>query len=188
MNKLTLLDVKGAIWDKRFRELFPEYKDALEKFLKDPGCSCNIGIVKDLMSTKRSYAKIIFQPIEIVSPDEEDAKIKNSWGVINCPIAELEDRLRLLDKTKRMVSAARFKDRITVITNDFQAAFYVPSKPIEEHIKESKVAKMNWKVINTNTKELIHELRKLPEGRKMITLSRFQDQLTAIVNDMSVLF
>jgi hypothetical protein len=182
-SKLTIMDVKAAVWSQKFRDLFPEYKTALEKYLKDPGCACNLGLVKDLMR-KKDRMQQYFPDKECKTPEEEESELKNEWMVINCNINELEQK----PKGKRIIAASRFKDRITAIANDVDVHFHIPSKSIEDHIKQAKEASLNWKVINTTTHELIQELNKLPVGRKMLTLTRFQDKVTLLVNDAGVLF
>ncbi len=189
MNKLNLMDVKQAIWDKRFQELFPEHKDEFEAFLKDPGCACNIKFLRTLMRYKERMKKY-FPTKEIITPEEEDAILsKNDYVVINCPIDQLEMKMKGYPRSKRMVAAARWKDRVTVILNDINAILHVPSsKSVDEHLKESKEAEMNWKVINTTKENLINELKKLPDGRKTFALTRWADNVTLIVNDLTSLF
>lgn len=186
-SKLTLIDVKAAIWSQKFRDLFPEYKVALERYLKDPGCACNLGLVKDLMRMKDRMQQY-FPDKECQTPEEEESELKNEWMVINCNVNDLEQKLKRLSKGKRIVAAARFKDRITAIVNDIEVYLHVNSQSVKDEIKKTKETNLNWRVINTTTHELIHELNQLPLGRKMLTLTRFQDKVTLLVNDAGVLF
>ncbi len=186
-SKLTLIDVKAAIWSQKFRDLFPEYKVALERYLKDPGCACNLGLIKDLMRMKDRMQQY-FPDKECKTPDEEESELKNEWMVINCNVNDLEQKIKRLSSGKRIVAASRFKDRITAVVNDIEVYLHINSRSVEEQIKQTKEAGLNWKIINTTTHELIHELNKLPVGRKMLTLTRFQDKVTLIVNDAGVLF
>lgn len=185
-NKLTIMDVKAAVWSQKFRDLFPEYKVALERYLKDPGCACNLGLIKDLMRMKDRMQQY-FPDKECKTPDEEESELKNEWMVINCNISELEQRIKKLPSNKRIVAASRFKDRITAIVNDVEIYLHINSKSVEDKVKQ-KESGLNWKVINTTTHELINELNKLPVGRKMLTLTRFQDKVTLLINDTGVLF
>jgi len=181
------MDVKQAIWNKDFRDLFPEFKESLDRYLKDPGCACNLQVVLSLMSYK-DRMKQYFPDKEIVTPDEEPAP-PNNWSVINCPVDQLQDKMRKVSPGKRMVAAARWRDRVTIILNDIDAALYIPKvqRKLEDQIKESKEVKINWKVINTTIHDLLTELRKT-QGPKSITLTRWQDQITLIMHDKGTLF
>ncbi len=185
-NKLTVMDVKQAIWDKRFRELFPEYKESLDRVIKDPGCACNMNFIRSLLKHK-DRLKQYFPTKEIILPEDEPLT-PNQWLVISCPIDQLEDKIRSIPPGKRVVAAAQWKDRITVVINDVSAFIQIPTKPLEEQLEEVKTVQPKYKVINTTTKDLIHELRKLPEGKKTLCLSRWQDKITVIVNDLTTLF
>ncbi len=188
MNKLSLMDIKQAIWDKRFQELFPEHKAEFEAFLKDPGCACNVKFLRTLMR-QRDKLKKYFPTKEIITPEEEDAVLgKNDYVVISCPIDQLEVKLKGYPRSKRMVAAARWKDRVTVILNDINAILHVPDRSVKDHLKDAKQAEMNWKVINTTKENLINELKALPDGRKTFALTRWGDNVTLIVNDLTSLF
>jgi hypothetical protein len=49
-------------------------------------------------------------------------------------------------------------------------------------------AQNNWSVINCNVNELEFRLRSLPPGRKQVVLSRYEDQVTVIVNELGQVF
>jgi hypothetical protein len=185
-TKLTIMDIKQALYKKEFRELFPNHKEGIERVLKDPGCACNVQFIRELMKHKDKLQQY-FPDKEIVLPEEEP-RPPNDWGVINCPITQLEDKMRKIPVGKRLVAAARWKDRVTVILNDAVAFLQIPQGTPQEHLESAKKAKMNWKIINTTIHDLIHELHKLPQGRKLMALTRWQDQITVIVNDMETLF
>ena len=187
MAKLNLLDLKQAIWDSRFRDLFPEMKDQFERYLKDPGCACNVGFLKGLMR-EGERLKQYFPTKEMVTTEEEVDGAANDYVVINCPVEQLQDRLRTYPKTKRMVAAARWQNRVTVVLNDVSAIIYAPEKGIDQHMQEAQESPLNWKVINTTKDDLVHELRKLPPGRKTFALTRWQDKVTLVVNDLTSLF
>lgn len=165
-NILTILDIKQAIWDGKFRMLFPEYDKAIKDFLKDPGCTCNIGLVRDIMRHKDRLAQ--YFPDKKIIDDN-----KNDWGVINCNINQLEKKLQKLPKIKRVIAAARYQDEITIITNN---------KFINLDLEQDE----KWKVINTTIDNLLNELKKIKTGQKMITLTRFQENITAIVSNIGI--
>lgn len=54
--------------------------------------------------------------------------------------------------------------------------------------EEAKLAKNNWSVINCSIGELEANLKKLSKGRKQIAISRYEDQVTVIVNELDILF
>ena len=66
---------------------------------------------------------------------------------------------------------------------------YFPGRIItnlEEEIKQ--LAQNNWQVINCYVNDLESELRKLGTGRKQISCSRYEDQITVIINHLDYLF
>jgi hypothetical protein len=54
--------------------------------------------------------------------------------------------------------------------------------------EEAKLAKNNWSVINCSIGELEANLKKLNKGRKQIAISRYEDQVTVIINELDILF
>lgn len=42
----------------------------------------------------------------------------------------------------------------------------------------------NWLVINCNANNLEQELRKLHPGRKQVSIARYEDQVTVVVNEL----
>jgi len=66
---------------------------------------------------------------------------------------------------------------------------YFPGKIIEtEEEKIQTLAKNNWSVINCNIKDLQKELRGLPPGRKQLAVTRFEDQVTVVVNEIEEVY
>lgn len=45
----------------------------------------------------------------------------------------------------------------------------------------------NWSVINCSVHELESRLQSLREGRKQVTLSRYEDQVTVVINHLDVM-
>lgn len=117
MTTLSLLDIKQAIWDERFRALFPEYSEDINKFLQNPSCRCNNPLYKNILNHKdrlQQYfpTKTMFDVIEI--KNKEDL----NWKVINCHINDLQKELKKLNKLPKQMTAARYEDQITVIVNE----------------------------------------------------------------------
>lgn len=115
MNKVGLLEVKQAIWDQRFRDLFPELKKELGEYLKNPGCPCNVSLYKSILKHRDRLAKY-FPGREVA--EESEAEPKNNFSVINCNVNELEAKLRKLRPGRKQIAVARWQDQATVIVND----------------------------------------------------------------------
>jgi hypothetical protein len=45
----STLDIKQALWDAKFTDLFPEYKEEINSYLKNPGCACNNKLMTKIM-------------------------------------------------------------------------------------------------------------------------------------------
>lgn len=66
---------------------------------------------------------------------------------------------------------------------------YFPEKILVSPEEEAvKMAKNNWSVINCSIGELERSLKNLRPGRKQIAISRYEDQVTVIVNELDVLW
>jgi hypothetical protein len=124
-NRLTLLDVKHALRDSRFRlKLPPELNQDVEKFLQNPGCACNMPIYRKVMKLGRETLKEYYPDKEWSDPDEEVQKLaQNQWSVINCHVDELEDKLKKLPPGRKQLAVTRFQDQVTVIVNELEAIF-----------------------------------------------------------------
>lgn len=117
-RKLSILDVKQAIYDERFQRLFPELKEDIDKIIKDPTCSCNRSMYLKFFAYPDRLEK--FFPNRIInSIEEEEVKSsQNHWLVINCKVTELEEKLRKLPPGNKQIAVARYEDQITVIVNN----------------------------------------------------------------------
>ena len=70
-----------------------------------------------------------------------------------------------------------------------QVLNYFPGKEIMSQEEEvERLSKNNWIVINCSIGDLEKELKKLQNGRKQIALSRYEDQVTIVVNELDNLF
>lgn len=159
MNNFTLHDLKSALFDEKFQHLFPEFKEQIKLFLKDSNCSCNIGLLKQLLKYKERI-KQYFPNKQIIQ--------KDSWKVINCNIYDLDQKLKELPKGKKMMAISRFREEITIVLND-----------ITDIISNSEE---KWKVINTNIFNLEKELYKVETGIKVLQITRYENEVTAIIN------
>ena len=119
MNKITLLDIKQAMRNSKFRNsLPPEINDDIQKYLKNPGCqTCNAPIYTRIIKECRKQIQEFFPGKEIISPEDE-IKEASHWQVINCSIIELEGRLKKLNPLHKQIAMARWQDQITVIIHE----------------------------------------------------------------------
>ena len=70
-----------------------------------------------------------------------------------------------------------------------QVLAYFPEKEVltqEEEIE--KLSKNTWRVINCSIGDLEKEMKKLPAGRKQIAMTRYEDQVTVIINELDHLY
>jgi hypothetical protein len=64
---------------------------------------------------------------------------------------------------------------------------YYPSRKVEDlSSKEIKIAQNYWSVINCSTEDLEDNLKKLPAGRKQLAITRYEDQVTVIINELDI--
>ena len=49
---------------------------------------------------------------------------------------------------------------------------------------KSELSKNNWRVINCNINDLENKLHELGPGRKQIAITRFEDKITLVVNEL----
>lgn len=66
---------------------------------------------------------------------------------------------------------------------------YYPNRSISNLEEEAqKLAENHWSVINCRADELEARLKKLPPGRKQLAITRFEDQVTVVVNELDFIF
>ena len=125
MKKITLLEVKQALRDGRFREKLPdELKEDIQKYLQNPGCACNVPVYRRVMRYGGEQLKAYFPDKELPDIDEEDKNlIQNRWLVINCHINELEGRLTKLGTGRKQIAICRWEDQITVVVNELDLTY-----------------------------------------------------------------
>ena len=65
---------------------------------------------------------------------------------------------------------------------------YYPDKNLVSPEEEAvQLARNNWSVFNCSIGELELKLKNLRPGRKQIAISRFEDQVTVIINELDIL-
>ncbi len=122
---LSRLEIKNAILnDARFRKLFPELKDEINKVIHDPGCACNVPIYDKFFKYKKRLSEY-FSNRSIKTPEEEKKELEqNHWSVFNCKADELESVLNKMHKIgRKQIAVARYEDELTVIVNDLGVIF-----------------------------------------------------------------
>lgn len=117
---IGIMDVKQALRDHRFRDSLPDsFQEVIQKYLQNPGCSCNTPIYKKIMLEAKEQLQQYYPSRSVANLEEESKKISdNTFSVINCKINELEDRLKKLPKGKKQIAIARYEDELTVIVNE----------------------------------------------------------------------
>lgn len=66
---------------------------------------------------------------------------------------------------------------------------YYPNRSVANLDEDAKkLAENTFSVINCHVDELENKLKQLPKGRKQLAVSRFEDQVTVIVNELDFLF
>jgi hypothetical protein len=123
--KITLLDVKNALRDERFRKSLGEgFKEDMQKYLNNPNCGCNYHIYQRVAKEAKDQLSSYYPSRQWVDPDDEVAKLaQNRWSVINCKKDELEKKLKELGPGRKQLAVARYEDEVTVIVNDLDMIF-----------------------------------------------------------------
>lgn len=116
MKPVGLLDVRAALNDARFRDLFPEVKHEIDKYLAQPKCgACAVPVVREILTKFPERVKKYFPGRQLaVLEDATD----NRFTVINCGIEELESKLRKLGPGRKQLAMARYEDQVTVVINE----------------------------------------------------------------------
>ena len=127
-RKVNLQDVKSALLDERFRQTLPDdLSEDVQKFLKNPGCSCNHPVYKKVLRNAATQLAQYYPGKMRVEPEEIEKEIErvsqNEWTVINCNINELAAKLRKLPPGRKQLDVARYQDQVTVIVNELDAVF-----------------------------------------------------------------
>ena len=123
------------------------------------------------------------------------------------PISVLDVKNALKDETFRNKLPADFKadvdkflqnpncscnlkiyQRIMSEAKDLITSYYPDKEYKSPNETVEKVAKNRFSVINCSIGELESKIQALPAGRKQITMSRWEDQVTVLINDLEISF
>lgn len=125
MKPITLLDVKQALKDSRFRDTLPKsLTEDVQKYISNPGCACNTPLYRKVLKECQDQLKAYFPSRTVSNIEEEIRKLaENNWSVINCHIDELEEKLRKLPKGRKQLAMTRYEDQVTVIVNELDLLY-----------------------------------------------------------------
>lgn len=117
---VTLMDVKQALRDSRFREGLPSsFNEEIKKYQQNPGCACNVPLYKKIMTEAKDLLQNYYPNKSVVSLEEDAKKLAdNNFSVINCHVDELEDRLKKLSLGRKQIAVCRYEDQVTAIINE----------------------------------------------------------------------
>ncbi len=127
-KRITVHDIKNALLDERFRASLPaELTDDVQRFLKNPGCSCNHPIYLNVLRKARKEVAAYYPASEEIDPEafeKETARLAtNQWHVINCHKDELVHELRKLGAGRKQLDVARYQDQVTVVVNHLEGVY-----------------------------------------------------------------
>lgn len=117
---ISLVDVKQALRDDRFKNSLPEiFSEDIKKFNSNPGCGCNVNFYKKLLKEAKPQLLAYFPDKEAIDAEEQAQKLsQNNFYVINCSSEELENKLKALPPGRKQLAIARYEDKITVVINE----------------------------------------------------------------------
>ena len=124
-KQITMMDVKQALRDKRFRDsLGEQFQPEIQKYMQNPGCSCNMSLYKKIITDAKEKLQSYYQNRTVSNLDEEIIKLaKNNFNVINCKSDELEEKLRSLPMGRKQIAIARYEDQVTVVVNELDVVY-----------------------------------------------------------------
>jgi len=123
---------------------------------------------------------------------------KRKLGILDVKQAIFNEKFQKLFPELKEDIAKVIKDPGCVCNRDVYLKFFnykdrlekfFPNREIESlDEQKNKLAENHWQVINCSITELETKLRKLPPGRKQISMARFEDKVTVIINNMDVIY
>lgn len=122
-QQVSLMQVKAALKDSRFREILPKTID-LQQYLNNPGCACNVPLYKKILQDCKPQLQEYFPGRSIANLEEEIKQLaQNNWQVINTHVDQLENELRKLGVGRKQITVARYEEQCTVIVNHLDIIF-----------------------------------------------------------------
>lgn len=125
MKKISLMEIKHALMDSRFRDKLPEeLEEEISQFLKNPSCACNHPLYRKILKLAPRQLSEYYPGKEPPNPEEEIKQLaKNDWTVISCHINELQNKLRELPPGRKQLDLARWQDQVTIVVNNLDVIF-----------------------------------------------------------------
>tara|TARA_Y100000034_G_C6903595_1_gene418673 strand:+ start:2167 stop:2565 length:399 start_codon:yes stop_codon:yes gene_type:complete len=127
-KKITLLDIKAALRDAKFRDLLPQQDTELQRMLteynQNRSCPCNRDLYGKILKEHKDALFKYFPGREPSNEEEEIRKLaENHWTVINCHVDELEKKLKRLPPGRKQIAVTRFEDVVTVVVNELDILY-----------------------------------------------------------------
>lgn len=125
MKSISLLEIKQALKDSRFRDVLPKsFSEDIQKYLNNPGCACNTPFYRKIIQECPKQLQEYFPGRTIPDLEKEFKELsQNNWQVINCHINELETELKKLGAGRKQLAISRYEDQVTVIVNHLDLIF-----------------------------------------------------------------
>lgn len=151
LPQISLADIKNALRDPSFiSTLPPALHGDVQKYMSNPGCSCNMAIIQRIVKEAPDALKAYYPTKDIAGASDAvkelnanlpkiehsqpqqnqqnmtknpEASMKNNFSVINCSIGEVEQRLKALPNGRKQIAIARYEDQVTVIVNELDLQF-----------------------------------------------------------------
>lgn len=125
MKPVGIIDIKQALHDDRFCNLFPELQHEIDRLKKQPSCgSCSIPLAHTILNTYSDRVEKYFPNRKVIKPKEEAKTLsENHWQVINCSINDLEGELKKLPPGRMQLAITRYEDQVTVVVNELAVVF-----------------------------------------------------------------
>lgn len=119
------MDVRQALHDERFRNLFPELRHEIDKLLKQTNCgSCMVPLSRKILNDYPDKVQEYFPNRKVVRPDDEaKALAENHWTVVNCHVDELEGHLKKLPPGRVQLAITRYGDQVTCVINELMIVY-----------------------------------------------------------------
>lgn len=132
--------------------------------------------------------------------DQNNQKVKNFVSLMDIKTAMKDEKFRstlpesLSPEVQKFINNPSCSCNVPLYKKIIKEAkeqvlAYFPGKDVMSQEEEiERLSKNNWRVINCSIGDLEKEMKKLPAGRKQIAMSRYEDQVTVIVNELDNLF
>ena len=108
-------ELKKALWKKEFRDLFPDLKDKIKKFLTNPNCKCHQSLFNSLLHGKEKLEEYFGGPVTLLTKPVTEEQLRQKIFVLNVPKDQLQLELRRLPLGPKYISLTRYENEITAV-------------------------------------------------------------------------